>query len=99
MQYFVADGEGGAHLRFADDVGGFLGARDMQGNDVGPGQQFIQRLHRHAHAAGGGCRQERVIGGDLHANASSLAPVEVLLVNQDCLCTPPPRNGTTCLGL
>jgi hypothetical protein len=62
-----------AHLGFADDVGGFLSTWNVQRNDVGPGQQFIQRLHRHAHAAGGGCRQERVIGGDLHANASSLA--------------------------
>ena len=62
-----------AHLRLTDDVGGFLGTWNMQGDDVSPGQQLIERLHRHAHAAGSRSRQERIIRGHFHADAGGFA--------------------------
>ena len=64
------------HLRQllgAEDVGGFLGARDVQGDDVGPGQQGVEVHQRDGTLGGGVRRQEGVVGGDLHADAARLA--------------------------
>jgi len=66
----------GFHQRQAarvEQVGGVLGARDMQGDHVGPGQQLGQGHQRHAAVRGGRRRQERIMRGDFHADPARLA--------------------------
>jgi hypothetical protein len=62
-----------AQARFGQQVRRFLRARDVQRDDVGPREQLVERLQRHAALARGRRRQERIVGGHFHADALRLA--------------------------
>ena len=53
----------------AEDVAGAVGERRVQADEIGPGQQFIQRHLGHAHVLGAFRGEERIEGDHLHLQA------------------------------
>ena len=60
-------------MSLIQQVGGLLGAGDVERDDVAPAQQRIQIHHGHIHAGGRGGGEEGIKGRHLHAQAPGLA--------------------------